>query len=125
MIDHDALIAEMRGLREQVAGITGTVVAAVDGLLVAADTENGIDPDDLAAVAAAGLSIARRTAAVTDRGALNRTVAYSSRGYAAAYAVGDMALIVVLGDEGLDISQLHRESRSALERIGSILIKGE
>ncbi|MCH0563569.1 MULTISPECIES: roadblock/LC7 domain-containing protein [unclassified Streptomyces] len=120
-MDHKALALEMRGLREQVTGITDTAVAAADGLLIAADTADSIDPESLAALAAAGLGLARRTASVTDRGTLSRTVTYGSHGCAAFYAVGDTALMVVLGDEGMDVDRLHRASRPHLDRIGAIL----
>ncbi|MFD3499563.1 roadblock/LC7 domain-containing protein [Streptomyces sp. NPDC058676] len=123
-MDHKALALEMRGLREQVAGITGTAVAASDGLLIAADTADTadtIDPEGLAALAAAGLGLARRTAEATARGALSRTVTYGSNGCAAFYAVGETALMVVLGDEGIDVDRLHLATRPTLRRIESIL----
>jgi predicted regulator of Ras-like GTPase activity (Roadblock/LC7/MglB family) len=120
-MDHEALALEMRGLREQVTGITDTAVAAADGLLIAADIADTIDPEGLAALAAAGLGLARRTAQATSRGALRQTVTYGSHGCAAFYAVGDTALMVVLGDEGMDVDRLHRATAPALDRIGSIL----
>ncbi|WP_371669385.1 roadblock/LC7 domain-containing protein [Streptomyces sp. NBC_00289] len=120
-MDHKALAREMRGLREQVTGITDTAVAAADGLLIAADTADSIDPEGLAALAAAGLGLARRTSEATSRGALRRTVAYGSHGCAAFYAVGDTALMVVLGDEGMDVERLHTASQPALDRIDAIL----
>ncbi|PWI17791.1 dynein regulation protein LC7 [Streptomyces sp. Act143] len=111
----------MRGLREQVTGITDTAVAAADGLLIAADTADSIDPDGLAALAAAGVGLARRTIGATERGTLRRTVTYGSHGCAAFYAVGDTALVVVLGDEGMDVSRLHLAVQPALDRIEAIL----
>jgi hypothetical protein len=48
-------------------------------------------------------------------------VTYGSQGLAAFYAVGDTALMIVLGDEGIDLEQLHEHTRPALGRIGSIL----
>jgi len=120
-MDHKALAMEMRDLREQVTGITDTAVAAADGMLIAADTASGIDPEGLAALAAAGLGLARRAAEATGRGTLRRTVTYGSHGCAAFYAVGDTALMVVLGDEGIDVDRLHHETQPALRRIGTIL----
>ncbi|MDX3532355.1 roadblock/LC7 domain-containing protein [Streptomyces sp. ID05-39B] len=120
-MDHQALAREMRGLREQVTGITDTVVAAADGLLIAADTADSIDPEGLAALAAAGLGLARRTAEATDRGVLHRTVTYGSHGFAAFYGVGDTALMVVLGDEGMDVDRLHTATQPTLRRIDLIL----
>ena len=121
-MDHEALALEMRVLREQVTGITDTAVAAADGLLIAADTADSIDPEGLAALAAAGLGLARRTAQATSRGTLRQTVTYGSHGCAAFYAVGDTALMVVLGDEGMDVDRLHLATQPALDRIGSILM---
>lgn len=123
-MDHEALAGEMKVLRDQISGITDTVIAAVDGMLIAADTEDDIEPNGLAALAAASMGIAQRTAAATGRGPLRRTVACGSRGCAAVYAVGDTALMVVLGDEGLAVEQLHLESQPMLKRIGAILSEG-
>jgi predicted regulator of Ras-like GTPase activity (Roadblock/LC7/MglB family) len=120
-MNHEALAREMRELREQVPGITDTAVAPADGLLIAADTADTIEPESLAAIAAAGLGIARRATAVTGRGAFRQTVTYGSQGLAAFYAVGDTALMIVLGDEGIDLERLHEHTRPALGRIGSIL----
>ncbi|MCX5560432.1 roadblock/LC7 domain-containing protein [Streptomyces sp. NBC_00038] len=124
-MNHEALAMEMRGLREQVTGITDTAVAAADGLLIAADTADTIDSECLAAIAAAGLGIARRTTAAAGRGTFRQTVTYGSQGCAAFYAVGDTALMVVLGDEGIDLERLHEQTRPALGRIGSILTAPE
>ncbi len=120
-MDHKALTLEMRELREKVTGITDTALTAADGLLIAADTADTIDPEALAALAAAGLGLARRTAEATDRGTLRQTVTYGSHGCAATYAVGDTALMVVLGDEGMDVDRLHLAARPTLDRIESIL----
>lgn len=122
-MNHDALVAEMRTLRDRVVGVTDTAVAAVDGLLIAADTEDAIDPNGLAALAAASLGLAGRIAAAALRGPLRRTVTCSSGGYTAVYAVGETALLVIVGDEGVNVPQLHVEARSAVERIGAILLE--
>jgi predicted regulator of Ras-like GTPase activity (Roadblock/LC7/MglB family) len=118
----DALAREMRGLRDHVAGITDTMVAAVDGMLIAADMADNMDPEGLAALAAAGLGVARRTVGAAGRGELRRIMTYGSHGCTAVYAIRDIALMVVLGDEGLNTEHLHRESRAAVDRIGSILL---
>ena len=117
----EELAAELRALRERVTGITNTVIAAADGLLILADTEDGIDPAGISALAAADLGLARRTTSVTRQGVLRQSVVHSSGGYMAVYAVGKRALMVVLGDEGLDITRLHQESQPVIQRIDSIL----
>ncbi|MQY15814.1 hypothetical protein SRB5_60050 [Streptomyces sp. RB5] len=120
-MNHEALATELRDLRQQVSGITDTALAASDGLLIAADTANSIEPEGLAAMAAASVGLARRTSVATARGRFRRTVTYGAHGCAAYYAVGDTALMVVLGDEGMDVDRLNAVSGPIVERIGSIL----
>jgi uncharacterized protein len=121
------LITEMRELREQVPGVTGALVAGFDGRLMAADLGLGngpaVDPDFLAASAAASLGIARQVVSLTGQGRLGQAVTHASRGHLAVYAIGDAALLAVLGDNGLDADALHRKSQLALGRIHAILAR--
>lgn len=116
----DKLLAEMQGLRDRIAGITGTAVASRDGLIIRQDTGD-VDPDNLAALTAAALALAQRMAWEVGQGTLREAVTRSSGGYVAIYAIGAAAVLVLLGDEGLDIARLHRESRSAVEAIETLL----
>ena len=75
----DALLAEMRALQEKVAGITGTAVASRDGLIVREDT-GGVDPDNLAALAATWLALAQRMSNEVGHGALREAMTRSSGG---------------------------------------------
>ncbi len=120
-MDYDALAAELLQLREQVAGVTDTVIAASDGIPIIADAAETIDPANISALAAADLGIARQAAELTGQGTLRQTVVYSSGGYMAVYAIGHVALMVVLGDKGLNVGRLLYESQPVIERIGSIL----
>jgi hypothetical protein len=116
----DKLLAEMQGLRDRITGITGTAVASRDGLIIMEDTGD-VDPDNLAALTAAALSLAQRLAQEVGQGTLREAMTRSSGGYVAIYAVGDSAVLVLLGDEGLDITRLHRESRAAVDAIEALL----
>jgi predicted regulator of Ras-like GTPase activity (Roadblock/LC7/MglB family) len=124
-MDRQDLLTEMRGLREQVPGVTGTLVASADGLLVVADIDPGADPqveaDSLAAIAAASLSVARQVVRVARQGTLGRAITYASRGHMVVYAVGVAALLAVLGDEGMDMGALQQKSQPTLGRIRVIL----
>ena len=124
-MDRHDLVTEMRDLREQVPGVTGTLLAASDGLLVAADldsgAEPGVDPDSLAAIAAVSLGIARRVVGLTRQGTLGQAVTHASGGHLAVYAVGDVAVLAVLGDKGLDVDSLNQKSQPALCRLRTIL----
>ncbi|HUN31894.1 MAG TPA: roadblock/LC7 domain-containing protein [Trebonia sp.] len=117
----DALLAEMRALQDRVTGITGTAVASRDGLIVRGDT-GGVDPDNLAALAATWLALAQRMSREAGQGMLREAMTRSVGGYVAIYAIGAKAVLVLIGDEGLDMAGLHRESVPALEAIGTLLV---
>jgi predicted regulator of Ras-like GTPase activity (Roadblock/LC7/MglB family) len=121
IVDYDALAVELRNLRETVAGVTDTVIAAVDGIPIISDVADSVDPLNISALAAANLGIARQAAEMTRHGTLNQTVVFSSGGYMAVYAIGRVALLVVLGDSGLNLGLLLHESRPVTDRISSIL----
>jgi uncharacterized protein len=116
----DALLAEMHALRERITGITGTAVASRDGLIVREDT-GGMNPDSLAALAATALAVAQRLASEAGQGTLREAMTRSSGGHVAIYAVGARAVLILIGDEGLDVARLHRESRPVVERIEKLL----
>ncbi|MBN6040247.1 roadblock/LC7 domain-containing protein [Amycolatopsis sp. 195334CR] len=120
-MDFDALIAELRTLRESVTGVTDTVIAAVDGIPIVADAAMSIDPAKLSALAAADLGIARQAVEVTGKGTLGQTVVFGSEGYMAVFAISRSALMVVIGDKELNVGRLLFACRPVIERIGSIL----
>jgi uncharacterized protein len=120
MADDDALLDEMRALRDRVVGISDTALASRDGLIIRADTAD-VDADNLAALAAASLGLARRMTAEVGIGTLHEAVTRSSGGYVATYAVGTTALLVLVGDAGLDTTRLYRESRATIEKLELIL----
>ena len=116
----DELLNEMLELRDRVTGITGAAVASRDGLIIKADVDE-VSPDNLAALAAAWLGVAQRMASEAGQGMLREAVTRSSGGYVAIYAVGRTAVLLLTGDEGLDVGRLHRESRSSVENIEAVL----
>jgi hypothetical protein len=121
----DAVLGEMKALREKVAGITGTAVASRDGLIIREDAIGAADPDNLAALAAAWLAVAQRMSTEAGQGALREAVTRSSGGWVAIYAIAASAVLILIGDEGLDISTLRSESRRALDAISALLSGGE
>ncbi len=116
----DAVLGELQALRDRVVGITDTALASRDGLIIRADTDD-IDPDNLAALAAAAQGLAQRLAAEVGKGPLREAVTRSSGGCVAVYPVGSVALLAVVGDAGLDTVRLLRESRSTVDNLAALL----
>jgi predicted regulator of Ras-like GTPase activity (Roadblock/LC7/MglB family) len=119
-VAEDALLAEMRALRDRVIGVTDTALASRDGLIIRSDTDD-LDPDNLAALAAASLGLAQRMAAEVGKGTLRQAVTRSSDGSVAVYAIGAKALLVVIADAGADMVRLDREASAAAETMEALL----
>ncbi|WP_354644478.1 roadblock/LC7 domain-containing protein [Kitasatospora camelliae] len=121
---NDDLIAEMGELRGRVTGVTGVVVSAVDGLLLAADPGGGIDGVDgecLSALAAAALGLAHRGGAATGRNGLRWSTARYGDGYLVMFPVGDMGVLTLLGSGDLDLAGLDGVCERAVARIDRLL----
>jgi uncharacterized protein len=122
-VTEDALLAELRALRDRVVGITDTALASRDGLIIRADTVD-ISPDNIAALAAASQGLAQRMASEAGKGVLREALTRGGGGCVAVYPVGAVALLAVVGDEGLDTVRLYRESRATVKSLEDLLAGG-
>jgi uncharacterized protein len=117
----NAVRQELAGLRHQVTGVQGCVIAGVDGLLVLHDTLSNQEPHDLAALAAGAHGISRTCGSALDQGGFHECTIHNQRGYLVVYSVGDLALLAVLGDERLNVARLHLEARQITGRLAALL----
>jgi predicted regulator of Ras-like GTPase activity (Roadblock/LC7/MglB family) len=107
-------------LRDRVMGVGESVLSTADGLLVVADVES-VHAESVAALAAAALGVGRRMADQTGAGPLREVVVRGGSGHVVVTAVGDRALLTVMGDEGLDLAAFQRESPAAVEELSKVL----
>jgi predicted regulator of Ras-like GTPase activity (Roadblock/LC7/MglB family) len=116
----EAVVDELRSLREQIVGMTDSVVSTVDGMLIATDS-TGIHPESMAALGSVALGLAQRTASTARLGDLREVVTRCQSGYVVVYAIGGRALLILLGDEGLNTAGLYAQTRQGIERIAKLL----
>ncbi|WP_327232734.1 roadblock/LC7 domain-containing protein [Streptomyces sp. NBC_01317] len=114
------LVSVLASLRERVMGVSETVLSTADGLLVAADADT-VQPETVSALAAATLGLGARMAQQAEAGALRDVVIRCGGGHIVVLAVGDRALLTVLGDEGLDVAALQRETPAVVEELAGLL----
>ncbi|TQS46313.1 roadblock/LC7 domain-containing protein [Cryptosporangium phraense] len=114
------VLAQIRGLRDRVRHVAGSLVASVDGRLVAHDT-HGIEPDGMAAMSAAVLGLSQRVIESVGPGQFAETVTRGTRGYVATYAAGPRAVLTVLTGEETNIGRLHLEARQVANRLAALL----
>ncbi|MEU3922333.1 roadblock/LC7 domain-containing protein [Streptomyces sp. NPDC029004] len=115
----DPLLKVLTALRDQVVGVRGTVVATADGLAVTADAD-GTHLESLAALSAATLSLGRRTAQEAGGRGVREVTTRWAMGYVVVLAIGDRALLTVLGDAGLDLATLQRVIPATIEQLASL-----
>ncbi|MFJ6562540.1 roadblock/LC7 domain-containing protein [Streptomyces sp. NPDC091412] len=116
----EPLIEVLTALREQVMGVNETVISTVDGLLVAADAD-AVQPESIAALSAATHSLGQRMVHEAGGGVLRDVATRSSGRHVVIQAIGERALLTVLGDDGLDLAGLQREIHSTVEQLAKIL----
>src|SRR3954469_4811149 len=92
----DQVQQELSGLRSAVSGVDGCVVATSDGLLVAHVLPE-LEQSAAAALIATLTAVARQAVQITGRGELLDAAIRGTSGYIAVYAVGDSAVLAVLG----------------------------
>ncbi|WP_113701347.1 roadblock/LC7 domain-containing protein [Nonomuraea lactucae] len=116
----EQLIDVLTALREQVTGVSESIIATLDGLLVVADADT-IHPESVAALAAATLGLGRRMAQQTGSGALREVITRGAGGHVVVLTIGERALLAVKGDEGLDLPAFLRESPRAVDQLEKLL----
>ncbi|MDT0614923.1 roadblock/LC7 domain-containing protein [Streptomyces lancefieldiae] len=115
------VLDELHRLRHRVPQLTGSLAATVDGLVLAHDAP-GTEPEGLAALTAAALGVAHRTADATARGGFRELLLRGSDGYVATYAAGAAAVLTLLADGRVNVGRLHLEGRRSGARIGELVV---
>jgi predicted regulator of Ras-like GTPase activity (Roadblock/LC7/MglB family) len=103
--------------RERVAGARGSVLAGVDGLMHFQEGTTGLDPHDLAALAAATYGIGRQTGHVMNHGRHHESTIHNAGGYLVVYSINDSALLAMVCEAGTNIARLHLEYRNCVDGI--------
>ncbi|MEV7625492.1 roadblock/LC7 domain-containing protein [Actinoplanes sp. NPDC089786] len=119
MVD-PAVLEELGNLRNRLPELSGSVLSTTDGMVVAHDA-HGIEPDSLAALAAAHLALARRFAHAVDHGELRESVVQCDGGYISSYAAGPDALLTVVTTGNANLAMVHLEARRSVRRLVALL----
>ena len=115
-----AVLEELGNLRARLPELSGSVLATADGMVVAHDA-HGIEPDSLAALAAAHLALARRFAHAVGHGELRESVVECDGGYITSYAAGSNALLTLVTSGSANLAMVHLEARRCVRRLASML----
>ena len=120
MTVNPAVLDELDNLRVRLPELSFSVLATTDGMVVAHDAP-GIEPDSLAALAAAHHALARRFAHAVDHGALRESVVECDAGYITTYTAGPNALLTLVSTGGANLALVHHEARRCVRRLVTLL----
>ena len=115
----DEVLKELSALRSSVSGVEGCVVATSDGLLVAHVLPEQ-EQSQIAALIATMTAVARQAVLLTGRGDLLEAAIRGTYGYLAVYAVGDSAVLAVLGRPTVNIALLQLRTRPVVTRLDAL-----
>lgn len=102
-------------------GIETVVVLGRDGLLIDAQSNIPVNPEDLAARIPGLVASADEIGHTTGRGEMRLALVEHENGYAIISSVGDDALLCVLTDSTADLGMLLYDVRRHRQAIASIL----
>ncbi|MFE9424739.1 roadblock/LC7 domain-containing protein [Kitasatospora sp. NPDC006697] len=110
------ILGELMELRSRIPQLTGGLVATVDGLVVAHDTD-GVEPDGVAALTAAALGVGARLAEATGQGTFLELLTRGEHGYIATYAAGASTVLTLFAGPEVNVGLLQFEARRSGPRI--------
>ena len=116
MTVNPAVLTELGNLRARLPELSGSVLATTDGMVVAHDA-HGIEPDRLAALAAAHLALARRFASAVNHGELRESVVECDGGYITSYTAGPDTLLTLVTTRDANLAMVHLEARRSVRRL--------
>ncbi|MER7169434.1 roadblock/LC7 domain-containing protein [Micromonospora sp. NPDC000207] len=120
-LPYPAIGRELAELRLQIPGVQGSVLGGVDGLLITHDVPPGLDPDDLAAMAATTYGLGRQVSLRLGQGVFSQSTVRNQAGYFSVYAVSAQALLAVVGQDAINVARLHLHAPPVAERLAALL----
>jgi hypothetical protein len=122
VMDAESLGAELRELLSEVIGVSGALIATGDGMLIAAECEDSLHAESIAALAAATSGVGAQFAYLMRLGELGGTVVQGNKGCVAVHPIGENAILVLYGTDGPNVARLHLAVRQALPRVEAALV---
>jgi hypothetical protein len=120
MTVNPAVLTQLGNLRDRLPELSGSVLATTDGLVLAHDA-HGIEPDSVAALAAAHLALSRRFADAVGHGPLRESVVECTGGYITSYTAGLNALLTLVTTGRANLARVHHEARRTVAQLVDLL----
>ena len=116
----EALKSHIEALRGAIPELKGVLLASNEGLPIAHSLSNGVDPNRVAAMAAAASSLGRRITESMNVGTLGEVSVQADDGSLFVYSAGSKAVLAVVSPQGGNAGLIHLEAREAAREIGEL-----
>lgn len=116
----EVLKTQLEALKEAIPELKGVLLASNEGLPIAHSLINGVDPNRVAALAAASSSLGRKVSEHLSVGALGEVTVQSEEGALFVYSAGTKAILAVVTPQGANAGLIHLEARQTAKEIGEL-----
>ncbi len=117
----EALNRALTNLQSSSPDIEASAVVSVDGLIIASHLPQGLEEAQIAAMSAAILSIATRTAIELRRGAVEQLFVRGAQGYVLIMQAGPHAVLLALARKEAKLGLIFLDSSRAAEDVRKAL----
>ncbi len=111
----------LRKLNGKSSDMESSAVISRDGLSVAAELEEGVDPDRLGAMCAALLGLADTTAKELARGDLEQVLLLGGKGVLLLVHIGSSHVLAVAANTGINLGMVLLEAKKTAQLIKTML----
>jgi predicted regulator of Ras-like GTPase activity (Roadblock/LC7/MglB family) len=118
----EELKARIEALHNALPELKGVLLASNEGLPIAHSLSNGVDPNRVAAMAAAASSLGRRISLSLNSGAFEEVSVQAEDGALFLYGAGTTAVLAVSSPASGNDGLIHLEARTAAKEIGDLLL---
>jgi hypothetical protein len=108
-------------LEKNVPHVEATAVVSTDGLVIASRLPKDVEEDRIGAMAAAILTISKRSGKELERGEMERVLIDGTDGYLMISSIGDDAVLVALVEKNVRLGMLFYEIKKSLPKLVEIL----
>jgi predicted regulator of Ras-like GTPase activity (Roadblock/LC7/MglB family) len=124
----DPLQRALREILDESIGVSGVLVATIEGLLVAGEfvataaVASYAEAETIAAMAASTVGLGQQFSDRLALGSSTGSIVHSSGGCLAVQRVGETGVLVLFGGDGLNVARLNLSVRQALPRVRDVLV---
>jgi predicted regulator of Ras-like GTPase activity (Roadblock/LC7/MglB family) len=116
----DQLNLILHELEKNVPHVEATAIVSTDGLVIASRLPRDVEEDRIGAMAAAILTISKRSGEELDRGEMLRVLIEGNDGYLLIRSIGDDAVLIALVDRDVRLGMLFYESKKCVGKLMEI-----